>query len=74
MSGEPGEPTLEQQANASADAARAEAMAHPLVKAALAAFPGSTIEAVRELPKSGESETAGEPAAAGDQEQAEDGA
>jgi len=74
VSGEPGEPTLEQQAIASADAARAEAMAHPLVKAALAAFPGSTIEAVRELPKSGEAETAGEPAIAGDQEQAEDGA
>src|SRR6266436_4123088 len=49
ISGDPGAPTLEQQAAALADAARAEVMAHPLVKAALAAFPGSTIEAVREL-------------------------
>ena len=49
ISGEPGYPTLEQEANARADASRAEIMAHPLVKAALDAFPGSTIDAVREL-------------------------
>jgi DNA polymerase-3 subunit gamma/tau len=49
ISSEPGQPTLEQEANARADGARAEILAHPLVKAALEAFPGSTIDAVRDL-------------------------
>jgi DNA polymerase-3 subunit gamma/tau len=74
ISSEAGAPTLEQQADALADTARAEAMVHPLVKAALAAFPGSTIEAVRDLAKSAEADLPTEPAAEGDQEQAEDGA
>ena len=74
ISGEPGEATLEQVAEAEADAARAEVMAHPLVKAALAAFPGSTIEAVRELVKPAESGSPAEAPVPGDQEQAEDGA
>jgi DNA polymerase-3 subunit gamma/tau len=74
ISGEPGAATLEQEAAALADAARAEVMAHPLVKAALAAFPGSTIEAVRELAKSAEIDSPAEPPQQGDQEQAEDGA
>jgi len=74
ISGDPGAPTLEQQAAALADAARAEVMAHPLVKAALAAFPGSTIEAVRELANAVETDPAAEPPLPGDQEQTEDGA
>jgi len=49
ISGEPGAPTLEEQAAALAAAARAEVMSHPLVQAALAAFPGSALEAVRDL-------------------------
>ena len=61
-------------AEAEADAARAEIMAHPLVKAAMAAFPGSTIDAVRELERPAQSELPAEPALAGEQEQAEDGA
>jgi len=49
ISGEPGEASLEQQAAAAADAVKAEAERHPLVQAALALFPGSAIEAVRNL-------------------------
>ena len=74
ISSEAGAATLEQQADALAEAARAEAMAHPLVKAALAAFPGSIIEAVRELATPAGADLPAEPAAQGDQEQAEDGA
>jgi DNA polymerase III subunit gamma/tau len=74
ISGDPGAATLEQVAEAEADAARAEIMAHPLVKAAMAAFPGSTIDAVRELERPAESQIPAEPALAGEQEQAEDGA
>jgi DNA polymerase III subunit gamma/tau len=74
ISGEAGAPTLEQQAGALADAARAEVMAHPLVRAALEAFPGSTIDAIRELAKSAEADLPAEPALQGDQEQLEDGA
>jgi DNA polymerase-3 subunit gamma/tau len=70
ISGEPGAASLEQEANARADAARTEIMAHPLVKAALAAFPGSTIDAIREL-KTSDSDL---PASPGDGEPAEDGA
>jgi len=47
LAGEGGEPTLAQQAAAAAAQARAEAALHPLVQAALAAFPGATLEAVR---------------------------
>ena len=46
---EPGEPTLAEQAAAREAELRRGAAAHPLVKAALAAFPGAVIEAVREL-------------------------
>jgi DNA polymerase-3 subunit gamma/tau len=70
ISSEPGAATLEQDDIAKKDAARAEIMAHPLVKAALAAFPGSTIDAVRELAKAAEAELP----ATGDQESPEDSA
>jgi DNA polymerase-3 subunit gamma/tau len=49
VSGEPGAPSLEQQAQAAIDAEREAAERHPLVQAALAAFPGSVVEAVRDL-------------------------
>src|SRR5215813_9932019 len=49
ISGEPGEPTLAQQEAAADRAERAEVNAHPLVQAAMAAFPGATIEAIRDL-------------------------
>ncbi|HEX4572464.1 MAG TPA: DNA polymerase III subunit gamma/tau, partial [Dongiaceae bacterium] len=49
VSGEPGSPSLEQQAQAAIDAEREAAERHPLVQAALAAFPGSVVEAVRDL-------------------------
>ena len=74
VSSEAGAPSLEQQAQAAIDAEREAAERHPLVQAALAAFPGSVVEAVRELlppagpTAAGESE-AGEPEA-GEQEPA----
>jgi DNA polymerase-3 subunit gamma/tau len=49
VSGEPGEPTLRDQAEARARLLRSEAAGHPLVRAVLEAFPGARIEAVREL-------------------------
>jgi len=49
ISSEAGAASLEEQAQAVADAERAAAERHPLVQAALAAFPGSVIEAVRDL-------------------------
>ena len=49
VSGEPGAPSLEQRAQAAIDAEREAAERHPLVQAALAAFPGSVVEAVRDL-------------------------
>jgi DNA polymerase-3 subunit gamma/tau len=58
ISGEPGEPTLGEQAAAAKARERAEVDAHPLVQAALAAFPGATIAAVRDL--GGEIETTDE--------------
>jgi DNA polymerase-3 subunit gamma/tau len=47
VSGDAGEPTLAQQRAVAEDAQRAQALAHPLVQAALATFPGATLEAVR---------------------------
>jgi DNA polymerase-3 subunit gamma/tau len=62
ISGEPGEPTLAQQEAAADRRERAEVNAHPLVQAVMAAFPGATIEAIRDLaavveqPSEGEAE------------------
>jgi DNA polymerase-3 subunit gamma/tau len=60
ISGEPGEPTLGEQAAAAKARERAEVAAHPLVQAALAAFPGAAIEAVRDLGGQIETVTDGE--------------
>jgi DNA polymerase III subunit gamma/tau len=49
VSSEQGAPSLEQQAQAVIEAERAAAERHPLVQAALAAFPGSVVETVRDL-------------------------
>ncbi len=49
VSSHAGAPTLKQQAAAMAEAQRAEAAQHPLVKAVLQAFPGATIDEVRDL-------------------------
>jgi DNA polymerase III subunit gamma/tau len=49
ISAGPGEPTLKEQADAERAAVERSALAHPLVQAALASFPGATIEAVRDL-------------------------
>jgi DNA polymerase-3 subunit gamma/tau len=46
---EPGEPTIEEQKNASAAGALADAAEHPLVKKALEIFPGAEIKVVRDL-------------------------
>ena len=70
ISSEPGAATLEQDEIARKDATRAEILAHPLVKAAMEAFPGSTIEAVRELAKPAEAELPAD----GETESPEDGA
>jgi DNA polymerase-3 subunit gamma/tau len=43
-----GAPTLGQQAAAAAERQRGEIMAHPLVQAVMAAFPGAAIEAVHD--------------------------
>ncbi len=59
ISGDAGAPSLEQQAQAAVDAVRAEAARHPLVQAALTAFPGSVIEEVRDLAPPAGSEAAG---------------
>jgi DNA polymerase-3 subunit gamma/tau len=61
ISNEPGEPTLAEQAAARGADRRARAAAHPLVRAALAAFPGAELVAVRELPKPAFEPGAGEP-------------
>jgi DNA polymerase-3 subunit gamma/tau len=63
ISGEPGEPTLAAQEAAIDRRERAEATAHPLVQAALATFPGATIEAIRDLATAAEPTTDGEPEA-----------
>jgi len=47
VSGEPGQPTLKQQDDEAASAARRKALDHPAVKAVLDAFPGARLEAVR---------------------------
>jgi DNA polymerase-3 subunit gamma/tau len=49
VSGDLGAPTLKQQAQAAEAEMRRRAAAHPLVKAVLDAFPGATIDAVRDL-------------------------
>jgi len=69
VSGEAGAPSLEQQAQAAIDAEREAAERHPLVQAALAAFPGSVVEAVRELLPPAAPAATGE-AEAGEQEPA----
>jgi DNA polymerase-3 subunit gamma/tau len=60
ISGEPGEPTLAEQAAAADRRERAAVTAHPLVQAAMAAFPGATIEAIRDLTAAIETPTDGE--------------
>jgi len=58
ISGEEGEPTLREQAEARDASLRNEAAQHPLVRAVLETFPGARIDAVRELDQaaSGEAE------------------
>ena len=63
ISGEPGEATLAQQEAAAARQERSEVDAHPLVQAAMEAFPGATIEAIRDLAAAVEPPTDGEPEA-----------
>ena len=48
LSNAAGEPTLAEQGRAAESERRALAASHPLVQAVLAAFPGATIEAVRD--------------------------
>ncbi|WP_244457307.1 DNA polymerase III subunit gamma/tau [Roseomonas fluvialis] len=48
VSNEPGEPTLAEQGRSAETDRRAIAQSHPLVQAILAAFPGATIETVRD--------------------------
>ena len=47
VSSEAGEPTLASRRAASRDARRQRALEHPLVQAAMAMFPGATLQAVR---------------------------
>jgi DNA polymerase-3 subunit gamma/tau len=60
ISGEPGEQTLAEQEAAADRRERAAVTAHPLVQAAMAAFPGATIEAIRDLTAAIETPTDGE--------------
>jgi DNA polymerase-3 subunit gamma/tau len=48
ISGEPGDPTLKEQAETRAQSMKSEAARDPLVRAVLDAFPGARIESVRE--------------------------
>ena len=48
LSEEVGDPTIREQLDAKEAARRGRATAHPLVQAALEAFPGATVEAVTE--------------------------
>jgi DNA polymerase III subunit gamma/tau len=59
VSGEEGQPSLREQADAREASLKSEAARHPLVRKVLEAFPGARIEAVREL---GQAEPAGEAA------------
>ena len=63
VSGDLGAPTLKEQAQAAEAEMRRRAAEHPLVKAVLDAFPGATIDAVRDLKASVESEAAEDEAA-----------
>jgi hypothetical protein len=47
VSQEPGAPTLRRQVETEAQRRRAEIEAHPLIRRALALFPGSRIDAIR---------------------------
>ena len=60
ISSEPGEPTLAGQEAAADRRERAEVTAHPLVQAVMMAFPGATIEAIRDLSAAVEPPTEGE--------------
>jgi DNA polymerase-3 subunit gamma/tau len=63
ISSEPGEPTLAEQEAATDRRERAEVTAHPLVQAVMTAFPGATIEAIRDLATATEPTIDGEPEA-----------
>jgi DNA polymerase-3 subunit gamma/tau len=63
VSAHAGDPTLKQQAAALAQAQREEAAQHPLIQAVLAAFPGATIDEVRDLGQEPAAETAASPQA-----------
>ncbi len=54
LSRQPGEPTLREQQQAAHAARLAEAASHPLVRAIFDAFPGATLERLRESPAVGE--------------------
>jgi len=58
VSSHAGEPTLKEQAAAMAAAQHAEAAQHPLVKAVQAAFPGASIDEVRDLARQSGEEAA----------------
>jgi len=61
VSAHAGEPTLKEQAAALAEAQREEAAQHPLIRAVLAAFPGATIDEVRDLAQGPAGESAASP-------------
>ncbi|MGE5540421.1 MAG: DNA polymerase III subunit gamma/tau [Gemmatimonas sp.] len=61
VSQKPGLPTLAQERQREKDVARAEAETHPIVKAALEAFPGATIVDVRRRDLPAASDTGEEP-------------
>jgi DNA polymerase-3 subunit gamma/tau len=63
VSGDLGAPTLKEQAQAAEAELRRRAAEHPLVKAVLDAFPGATIDAVRDLKVTEESHAAEDEAA-----------
>jgi DNA polymerase-3 subunit gamma/tau len=63
VSGDLGAPTLKEQAQAAEAEMRRRAAEHPLVKAVLEAFPGATIDAVRDLTAQAKEESAADEAA-----------
>jgi DNA polymerase III subunit gamma/tau len=67
VSREAGAPSLREQADERTRTLRSEAAEHPMVRAVFEAFPGATIEAVRELPPPGA------PAETADADEASDG-